>query len=190
VAKRSPPAFVVRIFENIVRGEPWVNLITLDVDERWIIPGLDYNSKPLRGRIHLPPNNDPFIVSSWIAHEGGHFSSFYRHPSLKAMAIFERIIRSRHLPIIMRALVRKIYYLVFWRQRMREEIEAHKEEIRLLNKIGCPLQAIRMSDEESDRLMPPMPYSGWIERIFRQRMQKIQDALTRQAEKELAGEVN
>jgi hypothetical protein len=190
VEKRSPPEFVVLIFENIVRGEPWANSMTLDVDEKWISPHLKFVQDPLWGCVYLPPNDNPFIMSAWIAHESGHFPYLAKHPFPKVRAIFEDTIRSKRTPAILQALVRKIYYLVFWKQRMREEIEAHKEEIRLLDKIGCPLQAIRFADEVLDKIKRPMPYCGRVERIFGRRLQEAQDELTRQAEKVSKEEVN
>ncbi len=169
------------IFRRIVIGEPWADRIELEVNERWLCPHMAYAPDSGQGLVRMPPHEDPLVVAGWIAHEIGHFEDFQQRRPSSIMAGIEQIIRSRRVPPLIQGLVRKIYYLLFWRERMRREIYAHGAEIRFLRKIGFSLEATTRSDEASDLLTPPMPYYGRLERLFLSRMQKAQDAMTRAA---------
>jgi hypothetical protein len=167
------------IFDRVVANEPWAGRITIEIDDEWLCPHLAYADVSRRGRVRMPPHDDPLVLAGWIAHEVGHFEDFqYRRPS-RTMGRIEQVIRSERVHPIIQAVVRKLYYLIFWRERMRREIYAHRAEIRFLKKAEFSLDATIRSDEASDKIAPPMPYSGFVEKLFSTRMIRAQEAITR-----------
>jgi len=161
-----------------VKGEKWAKRLDFNLSDRWTSPHLAYNTRERRGCVRVPPYGDEHSMASWISHEAGHMECYDENPPCRLRSKIEKVIRSDRMPSIIQAIVRKLLYLIFWRSRMREELCAHKTEIRLLQKIGMPLEAVHRGDEEADKLIPVVPWSGFIERLFKNRMQKAQDALT------------
>ena len=172
------PPNVAKIFKEIVRGEPWADRISYEVDERWTSNHLVYKPDSRRGCVRFPPHPDVLVIASWIAHEGGHFD-YYEHNSPKKIRIFiEWVIRSERIPSFVSIILRQLYTLFFWSARMRREIYAHEVEIKLLKKAGYSLKAVERGDQASDELIPFKPRLALVERLFQHQMQKTQNRLT------------
>jgi len=172
-----------QLFEQIIQGEDWANRVSLDINKCWLTPHLAYSSKSHVGCVRFPPHRDMLATAEWIAHECGHLEDFDHNSPNKLATNIERFIRSEKAPSFIISLVRKIYYLVFWKERMRKESSAHRTSFRLLKKVGVSIDAYQNSVIAYDELISPWSWYDFIERVFQNRVQKGKDEFIKFAEK-------
>lgn len=152
------------IFAKIIEGETWCDRIFLGINQD-LPPSMVYESSG-RGYVILPPNEDPLVVAYWSAHESGHLEYHLKvHPPLPLMMKWEAFIRSSRSSLI-RKMMRQVYYLVFFREKIKEELYALKVAIRLLKKGGFSPKAVSRGDRASRSLVPPKPRYALVERLF------------------------
>lgn len=184
IVVKSPPVVdldVEGLFRKIIAGEPWANRISYESDDQCLSPHLAYSSKSRVGCIRFPPQNNLLKIAAVFAHEGGHLEEFDLNPPKRLAIIIESFICSEKYPPFIKVIVRMVYFLVFWRKKMKRELYAHQVAVRLLKKIGL-MQAIFYLNNDVEGAILKWPWYEVVVHCFNVRLKKAQDKITQTAQ--------
>jgi hypothetical protein len=185
MGNKAPPDYLDELFKKISYGEPWVGKVTYQVHKRLKTPHFEYRPELHTGIVHLPQFDDYGVLAGWICHECGHFVELEEAPPGKLDQIFNELVNLPKLPRLLRRILVELYCLIFWLPRMRHELNAHREMIRLLQKIDVPLTYAQKSWEASEQLSSPYVRIGPILRRFQKRLKKLEDRMTQAAQNDI-----
>ena len=182
VKNKASPDYIAELFGKVSDGEPWAGKVTCQVHSKLKIAYFEYHPEEHTGIVHMPTQGDKSLWAHWLCHECGHFIELERQPPSRLNVAINELINSFRRKSWIRRMALELYHLVFWRPRMRSELNAHHEEMRLLKKLGLPVSTIQKGCEASRDIPLPLSLNGPVFRLFKKCLKKRQDRMTLAAE--------
>jgi hypothetical protein len=166
------------LFKRISDSEPWADKISFKVVKRLRSPYLEYHPELHNGIVYLPPYDDLNIIAEGLCHECGHFIDGEENPPGRLDLAINEFVQPTATLNILRKVVTQFYLVVFWHSRMKRELRAHQEAIKLVKKINMPLSIFRETLDAERQLTTPTSRYNIILKLFQSCLRKNEDRIT------------